>query len=304
MANVDIPQVRKDQLRSNARNLLSEIRISDSRKDLSYCKILVDEAIELAKRIKDESEEHTIQEFDTKLENATKRLTRGQQEWPVEAEFSETEAYLWNNLKEIHRATLSLTNAIRIRTRNKGVYIRLAKIQRQSESMDNCIATLKEGLERFPNDKDVHLEMALALIKVKEKPHESIEYHFKSSYSSGDNKFDSRFYFAEYLYWAGRIEEAQAIFDEIDRLAPKNFRPMAAKTDDLITGRIGEFSGNVETRKERYFFIRSGSSPNSIFAHYSSIIETTYDEIEVGGKVKFRVRFNRKGPVAVIVWLQ
>ena len=304
MANEDIPQVRKDHLRSRSRNLLGEIMRRDSRKELSYCKINVDEVIELAKRITGESLEYVINEFDTKLDDTTMRLTRGKQEHPDEAEFSETEAYLWKHLGELDKSTRSLTNAIRARTRHKGVFIRLARIQRQSASMDDCIATLNEGLERFHHDKDLHLEMALALFEALEGPDESIEYHFKSSYSPGDNKFDSRFFFAEYLFWVGRIEDAQAIFDEIDQLAPDKFRPNATKQDDLITGRIVDFSGIVISRKERYFFINSGSLPNAVFAHYSSIRETTYDEIKVGGKVKFRVRFNRKGPVAVDVWLQ
>ena len=301
MASEADSQVRKDQLRSRARALLDQIWLRDSRKDLSYCKLLVDETVELASALAEDPSQHLALEFDEKLREATERLTRAQQEHPQEAEFAETEAVLWRKLGETDKAAKALSDAIRARPRNGGVYVRLAGIQKRALSLEECIKTLKQGLDRFPDNKQLHLEMGLALIESGGKASEEVEYHLKSSYSVGDNNYDSRFYYAEYLFWVGRTNESQALFDEIDRSAQPSYRTLTSRGDDAITKRIAEFAGVVDTRKERFFFIRSGSFPKAAFSHYSSLEEATYGQLEVGRAVVFKLRFNRRGPVAVSV---
>jgi cold shock CspA family protein len=46
-------------------------------------------------------------------------------------------------------------------------------------------------------------------------------------------------------------------------------------------------------------FIRSGSYPESIFAHHSGIDPGLLEELFIGADVNFKVRFNRAGPIAV-----
>ena len=301
MATDATSQVRKDQLRSHSRGLLNHIWLKDGRKDLSFCKLLVDETVDLAEELAGEPAPHVALEFDDKLREATERLARAQQEYPQEAEFAETEALLWRRLGETDKAASALGKALRARPRNAGVYVRLAGIQKRAASIDECIETLKQGLERFPDDKRLHLEMGLALLEAKGTSGEDVEYHLRSSYSVGDNSYDSRFYYAEYLFWTGRLDESQGLFNEVDRSAPLTYRTLASRSDDVITARISEYAGVVDARKERFFFIRSGSLLKTVFAHYSSLVDGTYDQLEVGRAVVFKVRFNRKGPVAVSV---
>ena len=128
-------QVRKDQLRSRARALLGSIWLRDSRKDLSYCKLLVDETIELAGKLEEHSASHLALTLDEKLRETTERLSRGQQEFPQEAEFAEAEAALWRKLGETDRAATALGDAIRLRPRNSGAYVRLAGIQKRAAEL-------------------------------------------------------------------------------------------------------------------------------------------------------------------------
>ena len=293
--------VRKDNFRSRARALLGEIRLRDSRKDVSYCKILVDETIELAEEVAKNPSGHVTVELDEKLREATDRLGRAQQEFPQEPEFAETEARLWRKLGETDKAANALAVALQARPRNAGVYLRLGRIQKRESSLEKCIGTLRKGLERFAGDKRLHLEMGLAIIGVNGRASNDAEHHLKSAYSVGDHNYDSRFYFAEYLFWIGRTAESQTLLEEIDRTAPPQYRTVASKTDDVITALIGEYAGVVERRKERFFFIRSGSFSALAFAHFSSLEGATYDQLEIGRGVVFRVRFNRIGPVAVAV---
>ena len=143
----------------------------------------VDETIELAEELVGEPLPHVALELDGKLREATERLARARQEHPQEAEFAETEALLWRRLGETDKAASALGNAERVREirevcttggHTEAIFI-----------LEECLDTLRQGLERFPDDKRLHLEMGLALVEAKGVAGEEVEYHLKSSYSVG-----------------------------------------------------------------------------------------------------------------------
>ena len=47
-----------------------------------------------------------------------------------------------------------------------------------------------------------------------------------------------------------------------------------------------------------------GTDPTGIYAHRSAFDDCEADEIDIGQKVDFRIRFNRRGPAAVEVHLK
>jgi hypothetical protein len=116
-----------------------------------------------------------------------------------------------------------------------GVYLRLANIHRQDGVHGETSNVLAQGLEKFPNDKNLHLKMALHLAETLEVPSDQMEFHFRSSFGAGDHNFDARFFYAEFLYWSGKIEECKDLFSEIDRTAPDQYRKTAPSSDDALT---------------------------------------------------------------------
>lgn len=297
-ANIEESAVRKDNQRASARRLLGQMHIKSSIRDGSYCKILVDETLEMAATISAKPKDHEVITFDKKLEETTKRLERAVNDFPDESDILETEARLWKGLGEDAKAISTLQRAIRARPRSPGVYLRLSRIQAANRDTCSMMETITNGLERFPDNKALHLEMAMALIDEKNEPDDAIEGHFQKSYSGNDHNFDARFAHGEYCYWTGRLEEGQSIFDEIHARSPKTYRTRAPQEDDALTQRLGYFSGTVASRKQRYFFIESGSFSRRIYAFHTSLQDIPLSELEVGRSVTFRVRFNRQGPVA------
>jgi cold shock CspA family protein len=89
------------------------------------------------------------------------------------------------------------------------------------------------------------------------------------------------------------------VFDQINSKAPDNFRRTGMREDNVITGRLERISGIIEATRDRFLFIRSGSYPESIFAHHSEIDPDLLEGLGVGTDVNFKVRFNRAGPMAV-----
>ena len=292
--------VSRDNLRAQSRSYLNEIRVRDSRKDLTYCKLLVDEAVDLLRRLTDDPKDHELIEFDKKVEDAVDGLRRAQHEFPKVAEFPIAEGDLWERLGKERKASQALVKAIAVKPRNPGAFTRLSRILHGNGSYSEAVETLEKALDRFPNDKDVHLQAALKKLEINRESSE-IEFHFRSSFGPGDQRFDARFFFAEYLFLIDKKNDCKEMFEEIDARAPRNFRVTEPASDDLITAKISKHTGTIESIKERYLFIRSGGYLTSIFAHMSSLANRTIDEMEVGMVAEFGIRFNRRGPVAVYI---
>lgn len=130
-----------------------------------------------------------------------------------------------------------------------------------------------------------------------------IEGHLRASYATGDHAYDARFYHAAYLFWAGRIDESKELFDAIHQRADPDYRTGSLPQEDVIAARIEEQTGTIEAVKDSYLFIRFGGWPKALYAHASALAEERIEDLVRGMNVRFRIRFNRKGPMAAEVKL-
>lgn len=295
--------VQVSQLRAQSRSYLNSIHRSDPRRSLSYCNLLIDEVQTMLHVLPDDPKEYQVVEFDEKVGETVKRLHRAQRDHPGEAEFPAAEGRLYQLLGEEDRAERVLKIATGLRANTAGVFFRLAQILYRRADLDAAIQTLQDGLERFQSDKELHLQMALRLIEKHQSPDTVIDGHFRASYGTGDHAYDARFYHAAYLFWAGKIEESRALFNFVDEKANSDYRTGSVPAEDVITARIEEKKGTIEGIKDRYFFVRFGGWPKALFAHVSSLIDDQVEDLTQGAAVRFHIRFNRKGPMAVSVKL-
>lgn len=302
-ADAAASKVLSARYRAQSRSYLNEIWLKDSRKDLTFCRLLIDEAVDLLRNLQDDANDYELIEFDDKVEEAVVRLRRAQQDFPNEAEFPNAEGQLWNKLGESEKALMAFTKAIAVRPRNSGAFARLSKIHKVGGRHSEASQILAKALEQFPDDKNVHLQMAILKFNMETETAAEVEFHLKSSFGPGDHNYDARFMLAEFLFWAGRADESKKLFDEIDAKAPEKFRRPAPATDDVITSKLGEYAGTIESIKDRFFFIRFGGYPSAIFSHMSSLRGVNFDELQVGASIMFKIRFNRRGPIAMAAWL-
>lgn len=301
MANEAATRPRKEQLRSQSRTFLNDIRFSDSRKDLTFCKLLIDETIDELKSLPSSPKDHQVIEFDAKVDDAVTRLQRAKADFPDVPEFLTAEATLWQKLGESEKSLKALEKAAQVRPRNANVFTRLANVSKKVKSPSDAVSVLRGGLEKFPTDKSLHHRLAMELLEQNDEIDQEVELHLRSSFAVGDHNFDARYHLAEFLFLIGKVDDCVAAFAEIDRRAPDTFRQISPKSHDSITSKIERRSGKVIRRNERIFFVQSPSYPNAIFAHFSSLVDFEYDQLSEGKDVSFRVMFSRKGPVAVDV---
>ena len=217
---------------------------------------------------------------------------------------AETEGRLWSEMKDKRRALNALERAWKKTPRGSGTAIRISKIYASANKPDAQKAILEEALARDPEDKGVHYAMAMFLLSQADGrwDKQAITRHLGASFHVNDGNFEERYTLGQFLFAIGQFQKAQELFDEIDRRAPADFRRFPPRRDNAITALLETYSGTVvESGQTGYFFLRTGIYPHNIFAHRSAFEEAEVDEIEIGNQVFFRLRFNRRGPVAVSV---
>jgi hypothetical protein len=52
---------------------------------------------------------------------------------------------------------------------------------------------------------------------------------------------------AQFLFLKGDVEGSATLFDQIDRRAPENFRRTAPRKETVITARLSQYSGMIES---------------------------------------------------------
>ncbi|MGG5889502.1 SIR2 family protein [Falsiroseomonas sp. HC035] len=305
-ANAEASPVLRDQLRRQARRFLEEMPKQDRFCISSRCKLAVDEIADLIENLSDQERVTDDRFFADKLQDTERSLTRAQQQFPQDPEMVETEARLWSLMKDKTKALRALERAWKKMPRGSGTAIRISKIHTSAGRPDAARSVLEEALSRNPEDKLAHFEMSMHLLSSAdpaEWDRKAISHHLGSSFQVNDANFEERFTLGQFLFATGFPERAEAVFDEIERRAPKEFRRFAPKADSVLTKGLPVYSGIVDSVRHSHFMLRSGTYPQRIFSHRSAFEEAEVDEIEVGHQVYFRLRFNRRGPVAVSVHL-
>ena len=200
------------------------------------------------------------------------------------------------------RALSALEKALRLNPRGSGAAIRVARIYRSRGRADDALKVLNEALANSPDEKAVYSEISRHHLLENSGDDDLIENYLRRAYSTGDANYEARFDLAQFLFSRGEAQKAADLFEEIDAKAPPTFRP-AANRENHLTSRIPEKTGYVQSISGHMFFVRCGSYPKEIFSHKSSILHEEFEELVIGSNVRFQVRFNRKGPVAVAVSL-
>ena len=143
---------------------------------------------------------------------------------------------------------------------------------------------LTEALDRNPEDKDAHYAMAIHLLGDNPINKPSVIHHLSGSFQGNDAHFEARFTLAQFLFATGDVERAVALFSDIDKRAPREFRRFAPKVDNLITASLPIYRGTVKLSRDNNIFIRSATYPNKIFAHRSALEDQEADEMEIWHK--------------------
>lgn len=297
-ANVERSPLLKDQFRKQSRERLSEIRPQNSPMAASTrCKLLVDEVGDLLDSVSETSPPADLTFLAEKIKDAERNLRRAAGSHIADADIAETEARFRQIMNQKPERKRALERAWSLGPRGSGVVTRLAGVYADDGDPAKAIRVLEDALEKSPDEKWLHLEMAKHMIRV-DPSDARIEPHLNSSYNKGDVAFEAMHYHAQYLLFRGRGREANDLFSKIDSSAPDDFRPAYVPASTIISKLFVRPSGSVVRIDGSYLFIRSSISPDDVFSHSDHSDPRVWEELSIGSEVSFEVRFNRKGALA------
>jgi tetratricopeptide (TPR) repeat protein len=260
---------------------------------------LVDEIREIAGALNENAEPREVAFFSDKVRDAERALTNAMQQHPDDAEFLEIEANFRDALDQTDRALQALERAWAAGPRGAGVAVRLARAYVRRGDKLKALGFLESALDRDPQDKAVHLEIAMHLLSGDTDDVKRAGEHLARSYAKGDHNHEARHLHAQYLFLTGDVKGASDLFAAIDVAAPKGFRPHASRQESPISGRLDRVSGRIIKKGGSFAFIRSLAYVDDIYAPEYLTDGGVWDELQANNEVNFRVRFNRAGPVAI-----
>jgi predicted Zn-dependent protease/cold shock CspA family protein len=229
-------------------------------------------------------------------------VERGRTEYPESGEFLATESDLLELLNQAPAALGSLERAFKLNPRQDWLALRLAKKYAQNGDVTRAIATLNQCLQVNTESKAAHLLLA-QLLQQSGGPAATIISHFRNSFTTGDNNFESQFWYGRELFLAGKLDEADRIFDSLSERAPGGFRTEAKAPIVRADSSIKTFEGTVARKEEGYAFIKILDLGTDIFASRADSARFDWERIRSNSRIQCFVAFSRKGARATKITL-
>lgn len=300
-ANKESSELLKDSLRRRSRERLNQMPTNDRFAASSRCKLLVDEVVELASKADASEAPHDALFYAEKVKDAETAILRAQQNFPEDPDIDQIEARFQEEVDQEDKALRALEQAWAAGARGSGTAVRLSRMYDARGRSPDAQKVLREALTRIPDDKAAHHAMAMHLISAESPDYDLAQDHFQRSFSRDDRNFESRFNLAQLYFLRGQIGDCQDLFAEINQNAPEDFRRMTPWTDNIFTKRLEPYLGTITGIKPNFIFIQSAAYPTDVFGHRAMSNTDIFDDLMIGDKVNFSVRFNREGPTAVNV---
>jgi hypothetical protein len=227
-----------------------------------------------------------------------KELNQGLQKFPMDPVLLNLDSQFASLIMQSKRAIESLRKSFEANPRNAYVAIRLADCQKKT-SMQDAESTLKQAVEASGFNRQLHYAYGKLLLEMGTAANETLEHHFRRSYSPGDSNYDAQLLHARQLYINGEDIQNKALFKQIGSARlPSGLRNKAQYPLD------GEFAGYIVRMEATYCFILRDGVGDWIYVNPEDFLVKDWTILTVGTRVRFNIAFSMKGPRAINVVLE
>ncbi len=227
-----------------------------------------------------------------------KELNQGLQKFPMDPVLLNLDSQFASLIMESKRAIESLRKSFEANPRNAYVAIRLADCQKKT-SMQDAEATLKHALEASGFNRQLHYAYGKLLLEMGTATNETLEHHFRRSYSPGDSNYDAQLLHARQLFINGEDTDSKAIFKKLGTShLPSDFRNRAQYPLE------SEFGGSITKMEATYCFVLRDGIGDHIYVNPDNFEVDDWTLLTVGTRVRFHIAFSMKGPRAINVELE
>lgn len=287
--------IERKKYLETSRRLCREIIKKSKTHSFSFHTLLKIDLNDFNESIKEDSGER----IEKNVKQFEKTLNEAKQLFPNETFILEIEARFNEFLNEKPQAIKILKDAFEINKASPFIAIRYAKLLDSNNRTEDAVIVLRSTLELNPNDKNVNYFLAKLISKVEPSNHDEISHYYRRSFTKGDTRYDSQFWYARSLFLKGDKVEAATMFEELGevRIAPK----VKNAANGMIlkdNGKIKSFNGKVERLESNYAFVKREKYGDDIFMYRDSSIKDWID-FRVNSRLEFNISFNYKGPIII-----
>jgi hypothetical protein len=177
--------------------------------------------------------------------------------------------------------------------RNVHVALQLASIAEAKSDVPEAQRVLRSALEANGSNQKLHFAYGNFLVRNGIGNVEDQIYHFRHSFSPGDQNFEAQLMYGRQLFVAGRFEDSRDVFSELKR----------AKLPNSVRRRQslplpGYFTGTVVRNEAWFCLIERDGDCAKIRFDQEDAGETDWSNISKHLKVRFRIAFTMYGPEA------
>ena len=235
-------------------------------------------------------------EIDEIVKVIEKYLEIGLQQYSNDPHIYHLEAELASYLSDSKRVISALKCSCESNPRNSYCALRLSKCLKANGDINQALNVLKRAIEANSTKKELHYTYGKLLLESDTGSSDSLEYHFRRSYSPGDKNYDAQLLHGRQLYVNGNYEESKKIFDVLGSVRLPFKLKMAHKypVDDI-------FNGEVSVIEATFCFIRRDGIFDRIYCHSDNVDNEEWNKIRAGTRLTFEISFNLSGPIAINV---
>jgi len=250
-------------------------------------------------KMEDVASDGDLPEMERVVKVIEKAISDAKQYNPNSSYILEAEASFKRALNDLPNALKFLQQAFEANKESPYLAARLTALYEEMKMLPEARTVLIEALKHKPGDKELNFRYALFLLRHEPDNHVDARHHLRRSFTKGDGRHDAQFWYARCLYLTNEIEEAKQTFKD---LSVQHVDPLVKRAPKGIhqrSGKVEEYTGVVRVAEATHAFIRRDNFADDIYLYRHDQVNLDWDALKRGARVRFRLAFNYKGPIAV-----
>ena len=228
------------------------------------------------------------------------QISESKRAYPSDEQTLNLEARLASLLDDHDAAIKALEQSFEASDREPYLAIRLSTIYQHKNQLDKALDIIQKSLARYRADIKLNFHLA-ELLKIDPAADVSrLIYHYKRSFTPGDNNYQAQFWFARFSFESDdpkKRNEALEVFEELrSAKLPHNQR---LKIRDYNGGEQEPktFLGTVIRKRMTFGFVRVDGTGEEIFCPPNEVKDDLWDAISESDRVQLNIGYSFKGAV-------
>jgi hypothetical protein len=291
--------LERNQYLNHAKKLCEEILKKNKEEPYSYHTLLKISLIKLREVLHDGD----FMAIESKIKDIEKLVSAARQLFPEKEFILEIESKFNQIIENEPKAIELLEKAFNVNKASPYIALRYAKFLQSKDELQEALSALKQTLDINPNDKDVNFRYAYLTNLLTPDNQSDILHYYRRSFTMGDTRYDSQFWYARALYIFNDIPKAKEIFDYLTSARVGIDEKREPRGVITVKNKSVEFSGTIIRKEQHFLIVKRDKIGDTIFINRFNVYKS-WDNINISTVVYFNLAFNFMGPIAINVYVK